>query len=411
MTTHQAQRWRGRIWTGDDGAQAWLEDGIIEAAGGVVEAVRPAEAADEPADVDRSGRVLTYLPGLVDLHNHGGAGHSFPTSDLSGCRAAAAYHRSRGTTTMLASLVSADEPTLLHQAAVLAELAEEGRIAGIHLEGPFLSAVRCGAQDPKALIPVDPDLLLRIIEAAGGHLRSITIAPEVAGFDEALRICADQHVIVSLGHSDAAAPDAAAALDAAAAHQVPVTGTHLFNGMPPMQHREPGIAGQLLHAATQEQVVVELIADGVHLDDTIVAIALAAAPDAVALVSDAMAAAGHSDGTYALGGAEVTVENGVARLSAPPGQHSSIAGGTSSVLEQLLRHTRTVLLNPVASSEEDIRRTSRAVRAASRTPARVLGLDDRGLLTPGRRADMVALDFQGNVHQVLVQGRPESDSD
>ncbi|MGO1523323.1 MAG: N-acetylglucosamine-6-phosphate deacetylase [Nesterenkonia sp.] len=344
---------------------------------------------------------------MVDLHNHGGAGHSFPTSEIAGCRTAAAHHQSRGTTTMLASLVSADASDLITQAAVLAELAEEQLIAGIHLEGPFLSAVRCGAQDPAALTPADPDLLTHIVEVSRGQLRSITIAPEVEGFEEVVNVCAEHGVLVSLGHSDASAAETEAALSVAEEFGVPVSATHLFNAMPTMHHRHPGIAGALLRAASAGRVVAELVADGVHLDDTAVDIALAAAPNNVAFISDAMAAAGKGDGSYTLGDAAVRVDHGVARLSAPGSGQGSVAGGTSSLVDQLLRHAGNSLVSGRIESADSLTRSARAVRSCTRTPAEVMGLHDRGVLAAGRRADVVTLDSQGHVAGVLDQIREQ----
>lgn len=409
VSNEQNQLWRGRVWTGHHGAQAFIEDGVVEVSAGHIRSVREARLTDPVAETDQHGSPYTFLPGMVDLHNHGGAGHSFPTSGIAGCRTAAAHHQSRGTTTMLASLVSAEGPALIGQAAVLAQLADEEVIAGIHLEGPFLSSRRCGAHDPAALSPADPELLTGIAEASRGHLRSVTIAPEVDRFQEVVTICAEYGVVVSLGHSDATAAQTEAALSVAEEFGVRVSATHLFNAMPTMHHRDPGIAGALLRAASASRVVAELVADGVHLDDTTVDIALAAAPNHVAFVSDAVAAAGEVDGSYTLGAAQVRVDHGVARLSAassPPGSgQGPLAGGTSSLVDQLLRHAGTGLVCGTIESVESLTRGARAVRACTRTPAEVLGLHDRGVLAAGYRADVVRLDSQGHVAGVLDQSR------
>lgn len=320
---------------------------------------------------------------------------------------------------MLASLVSVEGPALISQAAVLAQLADEQVIAGIHLEGPFLSSRRCGAHDPAALRPADPELLTRIVEASRGHLRSMTIAPEVDRFEEVVTICAEYGVVLSLGHSDATASQTEAALSVAEEFGVPVSATHLFNAMPTMHHRQPGIAGALLRAASAGRVVAELVADGVHLDDTTVDIALAAAPHNVAFVSDAVGAAGKGDGSYTLGDAAVRVDHGVARLAAPssapnsaPGSTSdsapgSLAGGTSSLVDQLLRHAGSSLVSGRMESADSLTRGARAVRSCTRTPAEVMGLHDRGVLAAGRRADVVTLDSQGHVAGVLDQIREQ----
>lgn len=392
---------RGRIWTG--GEPALLEDGVVEHSAGLLTDVRPAASTDPPAELDQHGRPYIFLPGMVDLHNHGGAGHSFPTSDAAGCRAAAHYHRSRGTTTTLASLVSAERTTLVQRGAVLADLADEGVVAGIHLEGPFLNPGRCGAQDPNVLIPADAELLDQIIEPARGHLRSITAAPEAGDFAAVVDRCARHEMVVSLGHSDASAEQTEAALEVAAAAGVTVTATHLFNGMPPVHHRSPGIGGALLHAATRGQVVAELIADGVHLDDRLVEITLAAAPGNVAFVSDAMAAAGVGDGDYTLGSRAVRVDQGMARLQTGDGGIGPVAGGITSVIDQVLRHAGAALTAPGPHSEAQVTQAARAVQAATRTPAEVLGLNDRGALRAGLRADLVALDSTGLVVGVFNQ--------
>lgn len=407
MTTQEPLVLRGRIWTGAGAAHALVEDGVIEVSAGTIRCVRPAESTDAPAELDQYGRPHTFLPGLVDLHNHGGGGHSFPTSDADGCGIAAQHHRSRGTTTLLASLVSAEGPALVRQAGVLSQLAEEEMVSGIHLEGPFLSSRRRGAHDPAALVPGDPELLLRIIEAARGHLRSITIAPETDNLQKLLQVCSDHRVVVSLGHSDASVAETEDALEAASAAGVAVTATHLFNAMPALDHRDPGIAGALLRAAAEGRLVAELVADGVHLDDVMVAIALSAAPAQIAFVSDAMAAAGMKDGTYTLGGSAVVVRDAVARLAAPPGQPAALAGGTSALVDQVIRHAGEVLLSERIKSSAEISRAARVVRACTQTPAQVIGLNDRGLLAPGLRADVVQLDSQGKVSRVLTRGRAQ----
>lgn len=407
MSSPQNRMWRGRVWTGARHGPAFIEDGVVETTDGLISNVREPRSTDPVAQLDQFGRPHTLIPGMVDLHNHGGLGQSFPTSDQAGCRTAAAYHRSRGTTTLLASLVSADGAELIDQASVLTELADDGVIAGIHLEGPFLSATRCGAQDPTTLLAGDPQLLRRIIEASRGHLRTITIAPEVQQFQEVLQVCADHRIVVSMGHSDASADRTHDAVQAAHATGAQVTATHLFNGMPTMHHRDPGIAGALLQAATESRVVVELIADGIHVHDSMVAVALAAAPEHVALVSDAMAAAGIGDGHYSLGGASVTVRSGVARLTNTQADQGSIAGGTSSLVDQLLRHGGCALLRGSGSGSADITHAARIVRACTSTPAAVLGLHDRGALSEGLRADLVMLDSAGEVAAVLVEGREQ----
>ncbi|WP_156191822.1 N-acetylglucosamine-6-phosphate deacetylase [Corynebacterium kalinowskii] len=284
---------------------------------------------------------LIAFPGLADIHTHGAAGESFPSSDLPGCLAAARHHRSNGSTTLLASTVSLPAERLLPQLRLLADAVDLEAIDGIHAEGPFINSCRCGAQDPAAIIPGDPDLLQRMIEAARGNLRSITFAPETAHVHELIDICADNNVIVSLGHTDAAAAETAATIAYAVKRGASVTATHLFNAMPPLHHRSPGAVAALLEAAAAGEATVELIADGVHLDDATVAMVLSlVGAEHVTFVSDAMAAAGKADGQYTLGALDVTVADGVARLTTSDGSEGAIAGGTSRVIDQLRRQAR-----------------------------------------------------------------------
>ncbi|MDO5512491.1 N-acetylglucosamine-6-phosphate deacetylase [Corynebacterium sp.] len=332
---------------------------------------------------------LTFVPGFVDIHNHGGLRGSFPTSTADQCRTAADFHLSHGTTTLLASLVSASEESMLRQVPLLAELCEEGVLAGIHLEGPFVNSCRCGAQDPAAIIPGDPDMLDRVARAGAGHVRQITFAPETAHAHELLDVCATHNIIASLGHTDASFEETTELIAAARDRGVTVTATHLFNAMPPVHHRAPGAAAALIHAAARQEAFVELIADGVHLDDGTVDMVMAAVGSSALFVTDAMQAAGMPDGDYDLGTLAVTVVDGVARLTSG----GAIAGGTSTLADQVARHLRRGI--PLTT----------LVAAASTTPAQVLGMDGSiGALAPGHRADIVALRPDGTVAQVIRRG-------
>ncbi|MCZ9309802.1 amidohydrolase family protein [Corynebacterium uberis] len=342
----------------------------------------PAAAADLPLAV----------PGFVDLHNHGGARGAFPTGTLEQCRTAAAFHRDHGTTTLLASLVSGTEDELTSQVQVLTELVDSGEIAGIHLEGPFINACRCGAQAPTRIQPGDPDMLARIIDASLGTVRQITFAPETPHAAELLAVCADNGVIASLGHSDADYDTTRAVLDRAAELGVTVTATHLFNAMPPLHHRDPGIAAALIEAAAEGRTWVELIADGVHLADGTVDMVTAAVGDHALAVTDAMEAAGMPDGSYILGPLDVTVAGGVARLSTSDATPGAIAGGTTTLLDQFHRY-RARHGGPAA------------VRLTSTNAAAALGLDgEAGDLRPGMPATLVLIAPSGAPAAVIVDG-------
>lgn len=390
----------------DDGVVA-VQDGRVAWVGARADAAA-AGYADVPADDG-----ATLLPGLVDVHDHGGGGASFPdAATLDEARVAAREHLRHGTTSLVASLVTAPRDVLLARTANLADLADAGEVVGIHLEGPFLSEVRCGAQNPHDMLEGDPELVRAIAAAARGYLRTMTVAPEVPGVvgtGGVIETLVEVGALPSIGHTDASTEQTeaaiaagVAALAAAGRPGARMTATHLFNGMRPLHHREPGPIAACLAAAARGELVVELVADGTHLAHGTIrsvvelvgshvgADGAVAGPDAVALVTDAMAAAGMADGAYELGPMRVTVAHGVARLT----EGGSIAGGTYHLLD-VVRETVEAGV-PLVD----------AVRAASWTPAGVLGLDDRGGLVAGRRADVVVTDADLRVREVLRAGDP-----
>ncbi|MBB5914312.1 N-acetylglucosamine-6-phosphate deacetylase [Nocardia transvalensis] len=275
---------------------------------------------------------------------------------------------------------------MVAQTAALRESAEDGAIAGIHIEGPFLSEARCGAQDPRYLIDPDPVLIDRLLTAGGGYMRMMTLAPERPGFDAAARTLADHGVVVALGHSDTGFADFRNALRPNGFGAIV---THLANGMPPLHHRAPGPVAAGLVAASERQVTVELIGDGVHVDPGFGALVFATAPGKVALITDAMQAAGLPDGDYRLGPQEVRVTGGVARVAS-----GSIAGGTATLLHCLRWAVRECGV-PLAE----------AVRAATATPAAALGLDDVGDLRSGLIADAIVIDATLGLRRVLRHGQ------
>ncbi|MFV2099587.1 N-acetylglucosamine-6-phosphate deacetylase [Micromonospora sp. LOL_024] len=322
------------------------------------------------------------VPGFVDIHTHGGGGHTFTTGDAGQARAAAAFHLRHGTTSLLASLVSAPLELMRAATTAFAPLVRGGVLAGIHFEGPYLSAARCGAQNPEFLRDPSADELTELIKLGDGTVRMVTIAPERAGALEAIELLTRHGVVAAVGHTDATYEQTRAALSAGA-----TVGTHLFNGMRPVHHREPGPVVALLSAPG---VVCELVADGVHLHEGTLTFATATAgPERCALITDAMAAAGMADGEYELGGQEVTVTGGVARLS----RDGAIAGSTLTM--------DAALRSAVAAGVE----VPDAARMASTTPALAVGLRDRvGALQVGLRADLVVLDDDLKVVRVMRAG-------
>lgn len=379
--------------------QGLVPDALLLIDGGDILWAGPAAHAPQ----HRAARTLAHdgllLPGLVDLHCHGGGGASFPdASDAAEMLTAVRQHRRHGTTSLVASLVTADAATLRERVRDLSQLAADGEIAAIHLEGPFLSVERRGAQNPEHIVDGDAELVRELAAIAGGALATMTVAPEVEGADGVIEALADVGAVPSLGHTDGSSSQMTDAISTARTAlrrqrgRSPLpTATHLFNGMRPIHHRDPGPALAALDAAARGELVVEVIADGVHLDARTVAHVFSiAAEDTVVLVTDAMAAAGMPEGQYRLGALDVTVEAGIATLTGA----GAIAGGTAHLLD--------VLRFAVLEAGVDL---VQAVRAASSVPAAVLGLQDRiGSLAAGRRADVVLADAQLNPVSVLRAG-------
>ncbi|MEV7604762.1 amidohydrolase family protein [Paenarthrobacter sp. NPDC089322] len=339
------------------------------------------------------------LPGLVDVHCHGGNGGDFPGGEEASARKAVDFLHRSGTTTLLASMVTAPREDLLRGIELYVKLADEGLVAGIHLEGPFLSHARCGAQNPDYLLEPDLDLMDELVGAAAGKLATMTYAPELPGAGALVDLMTSHGVTPSLGHTDC--DDATAAASLAAAREglesagfdgvssLP-TVTHLFNGMPPMHHRAPGPVAACLRTAQEGKAVVELIADDTHLDPSTVATVFQLVGAAnIVLVTDSMAAAGLSDGSYMLGPSPVTVSNGVATLDAT----GSIAGGTATLLEVVRKTVAAGVPLP------------EAVCSATAVPAAVLGLSDEvGGLRRGLRADVVMTDQELGLTGVMRNG-------
>ncbi|MDP4333005.1 N-acetylglucosamine-6-phosphate deacetylase [Curtobacterium sp. A7_M15] len=308
----------------------------------------------------------TVLPGAVDLHAHGALGHDFATASVDGAARAAGHHHARGTTSLVASVATGPVPETIAALRRLSGLVTAGTLAGLHLEGPWLSPARRGAHRADLLHAPDPAELDAFLTAADGALRIVTLAPELPGATDAVRHLVDAGVVVAIGHTDASADEVRAAIDEGAALV-----THLFNGMPPLHHRRPGPVGVAL---TDDRVLVECIVDGHHLDPSTVELVQRAAPDRLVLVSDAMAATGCGDGERVIAGSAVSVRDGVALLA----DGSSLAGSTITVQDGARRLLDGGTPLPAV------------VAATSTRPARVLGLP--APLTVGAPADVVVID-------------------
>ena len=323
------------------------------------------------------------------MHVHGGGGASY--TEAHGIAGAAGFHLQHGTTTTLASLVTVGPAELIAGARALAEQTRQGAIAGIHLEGPWLSPAHCGAHDRTQMRDPDAAEIDAVLAVGGDAIRMVTLAPELQGSEWAIRRFLDAGVVVAVGHTDATYEQARHAITLGA-----TVGTHLFNAMPALHHREPGPALALLE---DPRVTVEIIADGVHLHPAVVrSVIEAVGPGRVALVTDAVAAAGSGDGSFLLGTVPIDVVSGVARVRGT----STIAGSTAT-MDQLFRTVAGLGLNADAG-------LAAAVQMTSATPALALGLDQVGSLRPGYDANLVVLDDDLQTKAVMVRGAWRDDA-
>lgn len=365
-----------------------IDDGVVITSDDRI--VFVGKAAEVPAEHSAArtphgwspGRIL--LPGLVDGHCHGGAGGEFG-GDGESVLTAARHHQRSGTTSLLASLVSNTPGALTAGVTTCAALVSSGDLAGVHLEGPFLSIARRGAQNPSVLTDVDAPLVESLVERAAtagapGALAQMTYAPERRGGDALPALLSRLGILPALGHTDADVDTAWASLQQG--REVAPRGgrplvTHVFNGMPSLHHRAPGPVAACLAQAAKGDAVLEVVGDGVHLaPGTVRMLFDLVGPDGLSLVTDSMAASGMPDGTYTLGGQDVVVTDRTARLV----EGGSIAGGVATLLD-VVRWCVTEAGIPLVD----------AVTAASRTPARALGLDDVGTLEAGRLADVLVV--------------------
>ena len=354
--------------------------GWLETSGGRIVACA---SGPPPRAADREFPDCTVVPGFIDMHVHGGGGASY--TDADGIGAAADFHRRHGTTTTLASLVTTSAPELLNGVRALAEASRRGVVAGIHLEGPWLSRAHCGAHDSTQMREPDGREIDAVLGAGGDAITMVTLAPELPGADAAIRRFVDAGVVVAVGHTDAAYEQTRRAIALGA-----TVGTHLFNAMPPLHHREPGPALALLR---DPRVTVELIADGVHLHPEVVhAVIEAAGAERVAVITDAIAAAGRADGAYRLGAVRIDVVSGVARVHGT----STIAGSTAT-MDRLFHAVAG--LGPDADTG-----LVTAVQTTAATPARALGMGRVGSLQPGYDANLVVLDRDLQVSAVMADG-------
>ena len=350
-------------------------DATVSVADGRITGVIPGRDGEAVSVGDR-----WLIPGLIDTHVHGGGGAQCNTSDPDEVAAVAAFHASHGTTSLLATTVSAGIDELESSLRAI-------RVAGVlgaHVEGPFLNPRRPGAMDPASFLEPSASVIERLLAAGGGRVSMMTLAPELPGALQVIAALAGRGVVASLGHSDAAYESACAGVRAGARSV-----THLFNAMAPLHHRRPGLLGAALDV---ENLRCELICDGVHVDPVAMRLALRAkGPGGLRLITDAIAAAGMGDGEYRLGESAVVVRDGRATL---PGD-DVIAGSTLTMDAALANAVRWLGVT-----------VEQAVAMASANPARLLGLDDRkGAIAAGYDADLAVLDEDLRACSTMVAGR------
>ncbi|MFZ0090045.1 MAG: N-acetylglucosamine-6-phosphate deacetylase [Solirubrobacteraceae bacterium] len=371
------------------GGEVVVRDGVIDSVNATGSGSQ-AGLSGEPIELEDRWLV----PGFIDVHVHGGGGAQFNTLDVDEVLTAARFHARHGTTGLLATTVAAGVDELVGaMETVLVAMEASGGVAdgagllGVHLEGPFLSRARPGAMDPGVFLDVDEMVVDRLLDAGGGsgggRVRVMTLAPELPGAQSLIERLSRSGIVCSLGHSDASYDQARAAVEAGAR-----SATHVFNAMPALHHRAPGLLGAVLDLS---QVDCELVCDGIHVDPAAMRLVRRAkGVEGFHLVTDAMAAAGMADGEYRLGGARVVVSDGRAVLAGG----DSIAGSTLTM--------DVAFANVVSSLGLSV---EEAVRVTSRNPAALLGLGDRkGSIAAGIDADLVVLDDELAVCGTMIGG-------
>lgn len=358
--------------------EPWGRAAVVFEEGRILDVVRDPLRSDLPGEVREVDGFI--CPGFVELQINGSFGANVGP-DPEALKRLARELPKTGTTSFLPTLVSSPEDSYQAFLDAVSETRNVpgARMLGAHLEGPFLSSVCKGAHDPANLLPIDLGLIQEL--AGSGLVRMMTLAPELPRAREAIRLLLQNGVVPSAGHTDATYEELTHAVDEGLR-----TGTHLYNAMSPLEHRAPGAVGALL---SDNRTRVGIIADGVHVHEAALQIAYRQkGPDALALVTDAMEAAGMPDGEYELGGRKVRLEAGAVRL--PDG---SLAG-SALTMDAALRNAIRILDIPLHE----------ALRMITSTPAAVLCLPAKGRISPGADADLVVLSAEGEVQETVVAG-------
>jgi N-acetylglucosamine-6-phosphate deacetylase len=366
----------------------WIEAPVVVVDDGSITALRSRSEGEIPAGPVLNFPDLILAPGFIDIHIHGGAGRDAMEADESALEQIERQLVKHGVTAYLPTTVTAPQEKILKALeglgrSITTANKNDRRAAplGIHLEGPFISHEKRGVHPPENLLPSSPQALDRFWQASAGSIRMMTIAPELPGAAETIRYARSLGVRSSLGHSNATYQEAQSGISAGADHA-----THTFNAMRALDHREPGILGAVLE---NDDLTADIIADGIHVHPSILKLFLRAkGADRAILITDAISATGMPDGIYNLGGLEVQVSNGRC-------EYQGKLAGSVLTLDRAIR-------NVMSFAGWQLQQ---AIKLATYNPAERLGVSNqRGLLAPGRRADLVVLTPEGNVVHTIIGG-------
>ena len=389
-----------RIFLGEKG----FVPGSLAVSEGRIREILPAEEAEGHMTDESTGETITeeaadktaaedeiedlhgayVIPGLVDIHTHGNSGEDFSDGSAEGLRKMGRYLASHGITAFAPTSMTLPYEELEKAFRTAADYMKErpadgARVAGIHMEGPYFSEKRKGAQSAEYLKLPDIEEFRKLQEACEDAVRIVDVAPELEGAEAFIREAA-KTCKVSVAHTDAAYEDARMAFEAGASHV-----THLFNAMPPIHHRKPGV---IPAAAERDDVAVELICDGIHIHPAVVRMVFQLFPGRVCLISDAMRGCGMPDGEYVLGGQKVVLRDGLASLA-----DGTIAGAARNLFEDMVNAIRFGI------------RPEEAVLAATLTPAKELGMETEiGSLAAGKKANFIVCDENWKLMRVYLDG-------
>lgn len=339
--------------------------------------------------IDGEGKYLS--PGFIDLHNHGNFGHDAMEGTYESLDIMADFHIKKGVTSFLATTMTEEADKIKKAVKNIGEYVNDGennrdvkaQVLGVYLEGPYFSMEKKGAQPPQYIKNPDLEEIKNLIELSKNTIKIVALAPEIEGAKEAIKYLKEKGITISAGHTNGTFDEAKSGIDLGITQA-----THLYNGMRAYSHREPGVIGAVL---TDERVACEMICDGIHLHVGAMDLAVKMkGKDGIILISDAMMATGLEDGKYELGGQDVYVKEGAARL-----EDGTLAGSTLTLNKAVYN-----MVHMVNIPLED------AVRMASLNPARAIGVDNKkGSIEIGKDADLIIFDDDLNILKAMVKGK------